>query len=117
VAAQFHQMGFDIIATDGTHAFLESQGIPNSVINKVSLGRPHVVDSIKNGKIQFVINTGLGDTPRRDGYLIRRAAIQFNIPYTTTIAGAMAMCKGISALKEQRLSVKPIQEYHASRSL
>jgi carbamoyl-phosphate synthase large subunit len=112
VAAQFHQMGFDIIATDGTHAFLESQGIPNSVINKVSLGRPHVVDSIKNGKIQFVINTGLGDTPRRDGYLIRRAAVQFNIPYTTTIAGAMAMCKGISALKEQRLSVKPIQEYH-----
>ena len=112
VATLFHQMGFDIIATSGTHAFLESQGIPNAVINKVSLGRPHVVDAIKNGKIQFVINTGLGDTPRRDGYLIRRAAIQFNIPYTTTIAGAMAMCKGISALKEQRLTVKPIQEYH-----
>ena len=112
VAVQFHQMGFDIMATDGTHAFLESQGIPNSVINKVSLGRPHVVDSIKNGKIQFIINTGLGDTPRRDGYMIRRAAVQFNIPYTTTLAGAMAMCKGISALKEQRLSVKPIQEYH-----
>ncbi|MEW6672422.1 MAG: carbamoyl-phosphate synthase large subunit [Thermodesulfobacteriota bacterium] len=114
VAALFHRMGFDIVATGGTHAFLESQGIPSSVINKVSLGRPHVVDAIKNGKIQFIINTGLGDAPRRDGYLIRRAAIQFNIPYTTTIAGAMAMGRGISALKEQRLTVKPLQEYHNS---
>jgi len=112
VAAQFHGMGFNLIATGGTHTFLESNGIPNEVINKVSLGRPHVVDAIKNEKIQFIINTGLGDTPRRDGYLIRRAAIQFNIPYATTIAGAMAMCKGIAALKEQRLVVKPIQEYH-----
>jgi len=112
VAALFHRMGFEIVATGGTHAFLESQGISSAVVNKVSLGRPHVVDSIKNGKIQFIINTGLGDTSRRDGYLIRRAAIRFNIPYTTTIAGAMAMGKGISALKEQSLSVKPIQEYH-----
>jgi len=112
VAGQFHEMGFEIVATSGTHAFLKSHGIPNKKINKVSSGRPHVVDAIKNENIQFVINSGFGDTPRRDGYLIRRAAIQFNIPYATTMAGAMAMCRGIKSLKEKRLSVKPIQEYH-----
>jgi len=76
------------------------------------MGRPHVVDTIKNGKVQFIINTGLGDTPRQDGYWIRRAAIKFNIPYTTTIAGAVAMSKGITALKEKKLAIKTVQEYH-----
>ncbi len=76
------------------------------------MGRPHAVDAIKNGNIQFIINTGLGDTPRQDGYLIRRAAIKFNIPYSTTIAGATAMSKGITALIEQKLSIKTVQEYH-----
>ena len=114
VAAQFYRLGFNIVSTRGTHAFLRDNGIPAKMINKVSMGRPHVVDAIKNGKIQFVINTGTGDTSRRDGYLIRRAAIKFSIPYTTTIAGAMAMGKGIEALIEKKLSVKTIQEYNAS---
>jgi carbamoyl-phosphate synthase large subunit len=113
VASQFNRLGFKIVSTQGTHSHLKAHGIPNKIINKVSLGRPHVVDAIKNGKIQFIINTGLGDTPRQDGYLIRRAAIKFNIPYTTTIAGATAMSKGITALIEKKLSIKTVQEYHA----
>jgi len=76
------------------------------------MGRPHVVDAIKNKEIQMVINTGSGGETRRDGYKIRRAAIKFNIPYATTIAGAMAMCNGIAALKKKILSVKTIQEYN-----
>jgi carbamoyl-phosphate synthase large subunit len=112
VAEQFHKLGFAILSTVGTHRFLEENGIPNERINKVSMGRPHVVDAIKNGTVQFVINTGMGDTSRKDGYNIRRAAIKFNIPYTTTIAGAVAMCKGITALTEQKLSVKTVQEYN-----
>ena len=83
------------------------------MIKKVSVGRPHVVDAIMNNEIQLVINTGLGGETKRDGYVIRRAAIKFNIPYTTTIAGAMAICKGIAALKRKELSVKTIQEYNA----
>ena len=75
------------------------------------MGRPHVVDAIKNGKVQLVINTGTGDTPRRDGYMIRRAAIKYSIPYTTTLAGAMAMSKGIAALKQKMFSVKALQDY------
>ena len=112
IASQFYDMGFTIMATRGTSGFLAAQGISNEMVNKVSAGRPHVVDAIMNRKIQMVINTGLGGETKRDGYDIRRAAIKFNIPYATTIAGAMAMCKGIAALKKEMLSVKTIQEYH-----
>jgi carbamoyl-phosphate synthase large subunit len=113
VASQFVKMGFTIMATRGTSSFLQSQGILNQMINKVSIGRPHVVDAIMNKEIQLIINTGLGGETRRDGYMIRRAAIKFNIPYATTIAGAMAICKGITALKKKKLSVKTIQEYNS----
>ncbi|MCP4681251.1 MAG: hypothetical protein GY864_02835, partial [Desulfobacterales bacterium] len=91
---------------------LDEHDIPNKKINKVSIGRPHVIDAIKNNEIQLIVNTGSGDETRRDGYLIRRAALKFSIPYATTIAGAMAICKGITALKTKDLTVKPIQEYH-----
>jgi carbamoyl-phosphate synthase large subunit len=114
VASQFNDMGFTIMATRGTSSFLESQGITNKLVNKVSIGRPHVVDAIMNKEIQLIINTPSGGETKRDGYVIRRAAIKFNIPYTTTIAGAIAMCKGIAALKEKHLSVKTIQEYNNS---
>jgi carbamoyl-phosphate synthase large subunit len=112
VAAQFIDLGFKIVATHGTSIFLQDHGITNNVINKVSMGRPHVLDAIKNSDICLVINTGSGGATRRDGYLIRRSALKFNIPYATTIAGAQAMCKGIAALKEKRLAVKTLQEYH-----
>jgi carbamoyl-phosphate synthase large subunit len=113
VAAQFKKLGFDIVATVGTSNFLASKGVENRMINKVSLGRPHIVDAIKNGEIQLVINTGTGNDAKRDGYLIRRAALKFQLPYTTTIAGALAICRGITALKEKKLSVKTLQEYHS----
>jgi len=112
VASQFYDIGFKIIATKGTSSFLINNGIPNKKINKVSSGRPHAVDAIKNGEIQLIINTGSGDKSRRDGYMIRRAAIKFNISYATTIAGAMAISRGIKALKEKKLSVKTLQEYY-----
>jgi carbamoyl-phosphate synthase large subunit len=112
VASQFKDMSFRIMATRGTSSFLKDRGITNRLVNKVSVGRPHVVDAIKNQEIQLIINTPSGGETKRDGYDIRRAAIKFNIPYTTTIAGAMAMCKGIAALKKKSLSVKTIQEYN-----
>ena len=112
VASQFFDMGFTIMATRGTSQFLMERGIANHMVNKVSVGRPHVVDAIKNQEIQLIVNTPSGGETKRDGYEIRRAAIKFNIPYTTTIAGAMAMCKGIAALKKKSLSVKTIQEYN-----
>ena len=112
LAQQFIDIGFSIIATRGTSRYLSEHGLKNTMINKVSMGRPHVVDAIKNGEIQMVINTGTGNEPRQDGYMIRRAALKFNIPYATTISGAMAMARGITALKQRKLSVKSLQEYH-----
>ncbi len=112
VARQFRELGFSIVATRGTSEFLKDNGIDNKTIKKVSVGRPHAVDAIKNGEIQLIVNTGGGGETKRDGYDIRRAAIKFNIPYVTTIAGAMAVGKGIEALKKEILTVKSIQEHH-----
>jgi carbamoyl-phosphate synthase large subunit len=113
-AAQFHDIGFHIISTRGTSAFLETHGIPNEKVEKVSTGRPNVVDAIKNGKIQLIINTGSGDTSKRDGYIIRRSALKFNIPYTTTVSGAVALSRGIASLKNKNLSVCSLQEFHGN---
>jgi carbamoyl-phosphate synthase large subunit len=113
ISARFHEIGFKILATEGTARFLSQNGVPGLRINKVSEGRPHAVDAVKNGEVQFVINTGEGDETREDGYQIRRAAIKFSIPYATTVAGADAMCRGIAALKENGISVKALQEYMA----
>jgi carbamoyl-phosphate synthase large subunit len=111
VARRFHELGFAILATGGTSRFLADKGVATQEINKVSQGRPHVVDAIKNNEIQLVINTGSGDTSRRDGFAIRQTALKFKIPYTTTAAGAMAMSRGVAALRQNPLSVKPIQAY------
>ncbi|MEJ2476451.1 MAG: carbamoyl-phosphate synthase large subunit [Desulfobacterales bacterium] len=112
VAAHFNAIGFKIMATQGTARLLTDNNIPNEIVKKVSMGRPHVVDAIKNDEVQLVINTGSGETPRQDGYMIRRAAIKFGIPYTTTLAGASAICRGIAALKECRYRVQALQDYH-----
>jgi carbamoyl-phosphate synthase large subunit len=112
VAREFADMGFAILATDGTWAHLTGSGIPAERINKVSQGQPHAGDAIRNGHIQLIINTGTGDAPRRDGYTIRRAALKFKVPYATTAAGALAVCRGVAALREKPFSVKPIQDYH-----
>ena len=112
VATQLRDIDFQILATRGTARILNRCDIPTKTVNKVSVGRPHVVDAIKNGDIQLIINTGLGGATKRDGYEIRRAAIKFDIPYATTLAGAMAMSRGIAALKQKALSVKTIQEFN-----
>jgi len=112
VAREFAQMGFTIMATTGTGRFLRDSGIEAQHINKLVEGRPHVEDAVKNGQIQLVINTGLGDTPSKDGYVIRRAALKFGIPYVTTAAGALAVSKAVAALKAQAIGVRCLQEYH-----
>ena len=112
VARKFVEMGFSILATDGTWAKLKENDIPAEPVKKVSQGRPHVADAIKNGQIQLIVNTGTGDEPRRDGYTIRRAALKYKIPYATTAAGALAVCRGVAALRDKPFTVKPIQDYH-----
>ena len=112
VAQLFHDMGFTIMATRGTVNFLEENKIPSTMVKKVSAGRPHVVDAVKNGEIQLILNTGASSQTQRDGYEIRRAAIKYKIPYATTTDGARAISLAIQAMKKENLTVKPLQHYH-----
>jgi len=114
VAMDFHTMGFTIMATRGTASFLQENGIPARFVKKVSTGRPNVVDAVKNSEIQLILNTGASSQTQKDGFAIRRAAIQFKIPYATTTDGTKAICKAIQALNHEQLTVKALQEYHAS---
>jgi carbamoyl-phosphate synthase large subunit len=109
---KFYDMGFEIIATRGTAAFFSQHGISIQRVNKVREGRPHVVDMIKNGEIDLVINTTSSKKAVSESYSIRRAALTFKIPYTTTLAGARATALAIKAITEGKLEVKAIQEYH-----
>ena len=113
VAAKYRDAGFDIMATHGTSQFLADHGIPNKAVNKVSVGRPHVVDAIKNSEIQLIINTSVGGETRRDGYTIRRNALRYKIPYATTTAGGMAIFRAIETLRQKKMAVKTIQEYNS----
>ncbi len=112
VAREFERLGFTILATGGTATFLGERGIRTQHVNKLTQGRPNVEDAIKNGQVHLVINTGSGDTSSRDGYVIRRAALKFGIPYVTTAAGALAVSRAVAAMKSRTLGVKCIQEYH-----
>jgi len=112
VARIFREMGFQIAATRGTAGHLERNGIEARVVLKVSEGRPNIVDHIKNGDISMVINTSLGRKSTRDAYHIRRGALTYNIIYTTTIAGARALCEATQAIINEDWQVCSLQEYH-----
>jgi carbamoyl-phosphate synthase large subunit len=112
VVKDFYQMGFTLLATRGTAMFLQENGIPAKVVEKVSTGRPNVVDAVKNNEIQLILNTGTSSQTKADGYAIRRAAIRYKVPYATTTDGTRAICKAIQALKRESLTVMAIQDYH-----
>jgi carbamoyl-phosphate synthase large subunit len=105
------EMGFSLIATGGTQRFLESEGLPVTRINKVLEGRPHVVDAMKNGRVQLVFNTTEGAAAIADSASIRQTALLGNIPYYTTVSGARAAVAAIAALAAGPLEVAPLQSY------
>ncbi len=109
---RLYAAGFSVIATRGTAAFLDDKGLPVEVINKVAEGRPHIVDLIKNKEIVFVINTVSGAQAQKDSFSIRRSALQYGVPYTTTVAGARAVVNAIESLKKKAINIKSVQEYH-----
>ncbi len=113
VASQFNQLKFKIKATNGTCRFLAENGISAEPILKMHEGRPNIVDSIKNGDIQLVINTPIGKLSQHDDSYIRKAAIKYKIPYITTLAAALAAAKGIVSVRKGHGRVKSLQEYHS----
>ncbi|MFH1090284.1 MAG: ATP-grasp domain-containing protein, partial [Pseudomonadota bacterium] len=113
VARQFHNLGFRIKATEGTHRFLAEQGLASEHILKVYEGRPNIVDAIVNKEIQLVINTPSGRMSKHDDSYIRKNAIKYKIPYITTLAGALAAARGIAQYRIDPGQVRSLQEYHA----
>jgi carbamoyl-phosphate synthase large subunit len=114
LAARFHDLGFEIIATRGTAQAISRMGIPVQAINKIAEGSPHVVDFIRNREVDMVINTPTGSGARSDGYEIRNAAVRRGIPCITTMTGASAAARAIYAAREHPAEPVSLQELHAS---
>ncbi|MEQ8384086.1 MAG: carbamoyl-phosphate synthase large subunit [Coleofasciculus sp. A1-SPW-01] len=111
VVQDLMDLGFNVIATEGTRKALKDQGLEVDLILKLHQGRPHVLDAIKNKQIQLIINTPTGEDAQADGRLIRRTALAYKIPIVTTIAGAKATAGAIRSLKSEPLDVKALQDY------
>lgn len=112
IAKSLDDMGFEIFATEGTGEVLNRAGVEVRQLLKIHEGRPNVIDLIKKGKINLIINTPWGKGPRTDGYYIRTAASFYGVPCITTISAAQAAIQGIEAMKFEETQVKAIQEYH-----
>ncbi|MBD2088380.1 carbamoyl-phosphate synthase large subunit [Microcoleus sp. FACHB-1515] len=104
-------LGFKIIATEGTRRTLKEHGLDVELVLKVHEGRPHILDSIKNQQVHLIVNTPIGQTAQVDDRIIRRTALSYKIPIITTIAGAKATAAAIRSLQSQPLEVKAIQDY------
>jgi len=113
-ARNFRDMGFNILATGGTCSFLEKHGIPSTRILKVHEGRPNIVDAIKNGEIDLLVNTPAGRLSEYDDSYIRKNAIRYKIPYITTTSAALSATKGIKERQIGEYKVKSLQDYHSA---
>ncbi|MEM8839279.1 MAG: carbamoyl-phosphate synthase large subunit [Pseudomonadota bacterium] len=103
--------GFRVLATGGTQSYLNANGIPAVRVNKVLEGRPHAVDSLKNGEVQLVFNTTDGPKALADSRSLRQAALLNKVPYYTTLSGAVAAAQGIEAYSRDVVEVRSLQSY------
>ena len=115
IVRRFQEMGFHLIATDGTARYLQKRGIACERVHKVWEGRPNAVDLIISGRVQLLINTPLGKYSQRDDYELRRAALMHGVPYTTTMSAAAAACDAVIALRSSQGDVMSLQERYARR--
>ncbi|MEO0540161.1 MAG: ATP-grasp domain-containing protein, partial [Cyanobacteria bacterium P01_A01_bin.105] len=111
IAQSLSELGFNLIATAGTRKVLQSNGMAVDLVYKVHEGRPHVLDAIKNQQIQLIINTPIGEAAQEDDRSIRRTALDYKVPITTTLAGARATAEAIRSLQQHPLQVKAIQDH------
>jgi carbamoyl-phosphate synthase large subunit len=112
IARDLRNLGFALYATAGTASVLQHSGIEVAVLPRIDQGRPNILDFMKDKKIQLVINTPSGRIPRKDEVKIRSQVVIYSIPYTTTISGAQATVSAMQALRNKRLDVVSIQQYH-----
>jgi carbamoyl-phosphate synthase large subunit len=113
LAARFAALGYRLLATSGTARFLRARGLAVDEVAKVHEGRPNLMDQLKNGQVQLLVNTPLGKNAQKDDYSMRQAAIALRIPYTTTLSAASAACDALAGLRTGVPGVKSLQEWHA----
>src|SRR5690606_23492744 len=114
IMRRFHDLGFRILATEGTWRYLRARGIPAERVFKVGEGRPNIVDKMLSGEVQLLINTPLGKKSQYDDYAMRRAAIAYRIPYCTTMSATSAACDAVIALRSRVREVRSLQERFAA---
>ncbi|MBU3933975.1 MAG: carbamoyl-phosphate synthase large subunit [Candidatus Omnitrophica bacterium] len=112
IARRIKKLGFNIYATEGTSRFLEEKGIENTMCKKLHEGRPNIADAIKNNEIQLIINTPVGRSGKYDDSYIRIRAIQYKIPYITSLTAAGASIEGIEAITKSKTLPKSLQDYY-----
>jgi len=113
-ARKMVELGFKLVATGGTAAHLEAQGLPVERVNKVAQGRPHIVDRIVDGDVQLVFNTTEGWQSLKDSQTIREAALKSKVPYFTTAPASLATARAIEALRGHALEVRSLQSYYSA---
>jgi carbamoyl-phosphate synthase large subunit len=112
IARELHLLGFKLVATQGTAAYLNKAGIPATPINKISEGSPHIIDGLRVGQIQLMVNTARGEQAHQDGGQIRNAAYLYGVPILTTLSAALAAVEGIKSLRKKSLKVRSLQAHH-----
>ena len=110
-------LGFTLVATRGTAAYLAARGLAVATVNKVAEGRPHIVDMIKNREVDLIVNTTEGAQAIADSFELRRSALIGRVPYYTTVAGAKAAALAIEAMRARKLEVAPLQSYSAAAAV
>ena len=113
LARDLSRLGFRLLATRGTAEFFTRTGLQVDVVNKVSEGSPHIVDLIRQGEIDLIINTPYGKTAYSDGSRIRTAAVRYGVLMLTTLSAAQAAVNSIQALRASQLSVRSLQRHHS----
>jgi len=111
-AEKFHELGFRILATWGTHEYLKAHGVPSEHVLKLHEGRPNISDVVANKGVQLIVNTPAGKLSQHDDSYIRKAAVKHKLPYITTAAAAVAAGQGIADMRRGKAEVMSLQEYH-----
>jgi len=111
-AKKLSEAGLKIIATDNTAEYLNKSGIAVERVNKIFNGSPNVLDYMKRGEVKLIINTPTTKQSVKDGYQIRRSAVDYHVPYITTIQAAQAAADAIRKAKKNQVTIKSLNEYH-----
>jgi len=112
IARKLTELGLSLYGTSGTVDYLSEAGIAANLVRKVQEGSPNVIDLLRRGEIRLIINTPSDKQSRQDHYQIMRAAVDYGVPYITTVQAARAATMAIEAIKKEQVTIEPLSHYH-----